>query len=148
MSNHHPPSPERRFLTGLLCAALMVPLLGTAASAQAAPNCGDTSFGNSFGYWDDSYTRAGPRAKNTTSYVYMHITSITSGRSIQSHVDAWNGSSYIDASRGWDYTAGLGTTLLMNWVREDGYNSAAIAYKKAGGAGSVSVSGVWSPDYC
>lgn len=148
MSKPSPRSPERKFLTGLLCAALMVPLLGTAAPAQAAPNCSDSSFSNSFGYYDNSWTRTGVRAKDTSSYVYMHVTSISSGRTINAHVDSWNGSTYIDGSRGYSYNAGLGTTLLLNWVREDGYTAAAIVYKKNGGAGSVSVSGVWSPDYC
>lgn len=132
----------------------MVPLIGTAVPAAAEPNemtpysCSDSSFSNSFGYFDTSYTRAGPRSKSTDSYVYMNVTSITSGRTIMAHVDAWNGSSYIDASQGNDYEATNGTTLLLNWVIEYGYNSAAIAYRKSNTVGGVDVAGVWSPDYC
>ena len=39
-------------------------------------------------------------------------------------------------------------TLLLNWVIEYGYNSAAIAYRKSNTVGGVDVAGVWSPDYC
>lgn len=86
----------------------------------------------------------GSRAKDSSSEVYLRITSITMNR-VNFYVDSWENGTWVNRTRG-GVAVGYypGHFLISNYVYENGGRSARLTAMSPDGKGSVS--GMWSPD--
>ena len=135
----------RKLMGSAMLAGMMVCTLG-----------GVTTYANNYhdAYYSSDFNNAqkytDKRAKEDTSKLYMKCTSIDSGKSYTAHAvgySSYSSKTAVDCSRGKTYSFNQAGQYyyMTSWVKESGYNIAAIAGNPNYGY-KFNASGKWSPD--
>lgn len=135
----------KKLLGTTMLAGMMVCTVG--GITTYANNYKDTPYTFSF---DNAQKCTDKRAKTDTSKMYMKCTNISSGKSYTAHAvgfKSYTSKTAIDCSRGKTYLFDRKDKYyyITNWVKENGYDIAAIAANPNYGY-KFTASGKWSPD--